>query len=104
MNNTNNNPLFLTLTRHTATAELCTMVHPNEIDDIGTLKEMGKKGLRVIVKFQGKVWQVKRANNDQFAKRYDKVKANAGVPTSHAEGEKWMTPEGRVIVWQTMWK
>ena len=102
MNNTNS-PLFLTLTRHTATEELCTMVHPNAIDDIGTLKEMGKKGLRVIVKFQNKVWQIKRANNEQFAKRYDKVKSNAGVPFSHPEGERWLTPEGRVIVWQTMW-
>lgn len=104
MNNTNNNPLFLTLTRHTATAELCTMAHPNEINDIGTLKEMGKKGLRVIVKFQDNVWQVKRANNAEFFESYDKVKASAGVPFSHSEGEKWMTPEGRVIVWQTMWQ
>jgi hypothetical protein len=101
--NKNNQPLLLTLTRHTATEELCTMVHPNDIDDIGTLKEMGKKGLRVIVKFQNKTWQVKRANNSQFAKRYDKVKSTAGVWDTHQEGEKWLTPEGRVIVWQTMW-
>ena len=97
-------PIFLTLTKHTASAELCEMAHPNEIEGIGTMREMGKRGLRVIVRHKEQTWQVKRANNTEFAKRLDGVKKAAGIPYDHAEGERWLDDAGRVIAAGAMWK
>ena len=98
------NPIFLTITKHTATAELCQMAHPNTIEAIGTLREMGKRGLRIIVRHGGMTWQVKRANNTEFCKKLDGVKKAAGIPFDHAEGERWLDDSARVIVWRAMWK
>ena len=97
-------PIFLTLTKHTAATELCEMAHPNEIEAVGTMREMGKRGLRVIVRHKGQTWQVKRTNNTEFAKRLDGVKKAAGIPYDHAEGERWLDDAARVIAAGAMWK
>jgi hypothetical protein len=97
-------PILLTLTKHTTESELCEMAHPNEIEAIGTLREMGKRGLRVIVRHKGKTWMVKRANNTEFARMWDEVKKAAGIPYDHSEGERWLDDASRVIAWGAMWK
>ena len=97
-------PIMLTLTKHTATCELCEMAHPNQIEAVGTLQELGKRGLRLIVRFKGQTWQVKKANNTDFFKGADKVKAAAGIPWKHAEGERWLDDAGRILISEKMWK
>jgi len=79
------------------------MAHPNTIEAIGTLREMGKRGLRIIVRRNGQTWQVKRANNTEFCKRLDLVKKAAGIPFDHAEGERWLSDDAHVIAWGAMW-
>lgn len=86
--------------------EATTVIHPNEIEAFGTLKEMGKQGLRVLVKYKGETWHLKRANNTEYFKQYDKNKGRARVWYCHKEGERWTdsSTEAHVILWECAWK
>lgn len=99
-------PIHLTLTRFNpkTMSEEVKIVHPNDFSEIGTRKEMGKKGLRVIIKHGGEVWSLKRDNNVDFFKNYDKVKKDAGVWWTHQEGEKWSDGASKTKIWRAMWK
>jgi hypothetical protein len=107
------NPILLTATELIKTTnelgncvlvERCTMVHPNNVSAIGTEYAMGHAhGFAIIRDSQGKKYNLRKANNTEFFKRFDKVKKAFWIGRYSYEGERWYNDDALLIAAKCMW-